>query len=72
MHTSVDLDADPIVTHNSPDISKEKFSLDMSAIDSPGKQTNNNKSRNDQDNAIKEMSHFGNSMQSASIYSQLP
>jgi hypothetical protein len=56
--------------NNSREISKEKFSLDMSAIENASKmQPSNQRGRPTDVSAIKEMSHFGGSLQSQSIYS---
>ena len=59
--TSVDFDVD-----NSRELSKEKFSVDVSAIESASKMNQGaaNRSKYEQENAIKEMSHFGGSVAS--------
>ena len=63
MQATLEFDAEQA----SREISKEKLSLDMSGIDpSPSKiQTHRSKEAD----PIKEMSHFGGSLQSASLYS---
>ncbi len=76
MHASTDFDADQY--NNSRDLSKEKFSVDVSAIEgTPSKMQQNTtyntlRSRHENDAAIKEMSHFGGSLASHSIYSTQP
>jgi len=58
--------------NHSREISKDKFSLDVSAIDSVSKMQHGQNKSKEQDMAIKEMSHFGGSMQNQSIYSVGP
>ena len=75
LHTSTDLGGDNRA--NSREISKEKLSLDVSAIESASKMNQHNlntsnRSRHENDIAIKEMSHFGGSLASQSLYSSAP
>ena len=67
---SIDFGDTAAQQHEENNISKEKFSADISMIESPQKaQTGANRSKHENEMTIKEMSRFGGSLASASIYS---